>query len=479
MTYPALRLLIDGRWIERSDAGGIDVVNPADGSLLGRLPVAGAAEVQAAAEAAERGFGVWSRSLPIERFRILTRATALLRERAADIARTLTLEQGKPLAEALREVMLSADIIDFLAEEAKRLAARGVPPRLPNVLSQTVQRVPVGPVAAFTPWNFPANLPARKLGGALAAGCSVVLKPAEETPATALEIARAFMDAGLPAGVLNVVFGHPAEISQVLIAHPAIAKVSFTGSTAVGRLLGEQAARHLKRYTAELGGHAPVIVCGDADARAVAKLAAVAKFRGAGQVCASPIRFLVQRASYAAFRDSFVAAAQALKVGPGLEEGVQLGPLIAERRVHEMQAFVDDALAQGARLLCGGRRLDRPGFFYPATVLEDAPAACRVQREEPFGPIALLDAFDDLDDAIARANALPYGLAAYAFTRELGVAHRLGQALQAGMVGINHFGVSQPETPFGGLKASGIGSESGLEGLLAYTDVKLVSFATP
>jgi succinate-semialdehyde dehydrogenase / glutarate-semialdehyde dehydrogenase len=479
MTYPALRLLIDGRWIERSDAGEIDVVNPADGSLLGRLPVAGAAEVQAAAEAAERGFGVWSRTLPIERFRILGRGTALLRERAAGIARILTLEQGKPLAEALREVLLSADIVDFLAEEAKRLAARGVPPRLPNVLSQTVQRVPVGPVAAFTPWNFPANLPARKLGGALAAGCSVVLKPAEETPATALEIARAFMDAGLPAGVLNVVFGRPAEISQALIANPAIAKVSFTGSTAVGRQLGEQAARHLKRYTAELGGHAPVIVCADADARAVAKLAASAKFRGAGQVCASPIRFLVHRSGYAAFRDSFVAAAQALKVGPGLQDGVQLGPLIAERRVLEMQAFVDDALAQGARLVCGGRRLDRPGFFYPATVLEDAPASCRVQREEPFGPLALLDAFDDLDDAIARANALPYGLAAYAFTRDLATAHHLGQELQAGMVGINHFGVSQPETPFGGLKQSGIGSESGLEGLLAYTDVKLISFATP
>jgi len=479
MSYPALRLLIDGRWIERTEAGEIDVVDPSDGSALGHLPVAGAAEVQAAAEAARRGFEVWSGHLPIERFRILTQGTALLRQRAADIARLLTLEQGKPLAEALREVMLSADIVDFLAEEAKRLAARGVPPRLPNVLSQTVQRVPVGAVAAFTPWNFPANLPARKLGGALAAGCSVVLKPAEETPATALEIARAFMDAGLPAGVLNVVFGHPAEISQALIAHPAIAKVSFTGSTAVGRLLGEQAARHLKRYTAELGGHAPVIVCADADPVAVAKLSTSAKYRGAGQVCAAPIRFLVARPVYAAFRDAFVAATRALKVGGGLEEGVQVGPLIAERRVREMQAFVDDALEHGARLLAGGRRLDRPGFFYPPTVLEGAPSACRVQREEPFGPIALLDAFDDLDDAIARANALPYGLAAYAFTRDLATAHRLGQQLQAGMVGINHFGVSQPETPFGGLKESGMGSESGLEGLLAYTEVKLVSVATP
>ena len=479
MSYPSLHLLIDGRWIERTDAGSIDVTNPADGTVLGALPVAGPAEVQAAAAAAARAFGPWSRTLVLERFRIITKATALLRERAPAIARILTLEQGKPLAEALREVLLSADIIDFLAEEAKRLAARGMPPRLPNVLAQTVQRVPVGPVAAFTPWNFPANLPARKLGGALAAGCSVVIKPSEETPATCLELARAFVDAGLPAGVLNVVTGDAAAISQALIAHPAIAKVSFTGSTAVGRLLGEQAARHLKRYTAELGGHAPVIVCADADPLATAKLAASAKYRGAGQVCASPIRFLVHRSIHAAFRDAFVAAARSLKVGGGLEEGVQIGPLIAERRVREMQAFVDDALDQGAALLAGGRRLERAGFFYPPTVIEGAPASCRVQREEPFGPIALLDAFDDLDEAIARANALPYGLAAYAFTRELAIAHRLGAELQAGMVGINHFGVSQPETPFGGLKESGIGSESGLEGLLAYTDVKLISFATP
>ena len=479
MPYPKLELLIDGRWIERTAAGVLDVLNPADAGLLGRLPLAGPAEVQAAADAAQRAFAPWSRTLPLERFRIIGRATALLRERASEIARVLTLEQGKPLAEALREVTLSADIIDFLAEEAKRLATRGMPPRAPNVLAQTVQRVPVGPVAAFTPWNFPANLPARKLGGALAAGCSVVIKPAEETPATCLAIARAFMDAGLPAGVLNVVAGDPASISEALIAHPAIAKVSFTGSTAVGRLLGEKAARHLKRYTAELGGHAPVVVCADADPIAVAKLAATAKFRGAGQVCASPIRFLVQRAIFAPFRDAFVAATRALKVGNGLEEGVQVGPLIAERRVQAMQSLVDDAIRQGARLLAGGRRLDGPGFFYAPTVLEGASAGCRVQREEPFGPLALLDAFDDLDAAIARANALPEGLAAYAFTRDLALAHRLGVELQAGMVGINHFGVSQPELPFGGLKESGMGSESGLEGLLAYTDVKLVSVAAP
>jgi succinate-semialdehyde dehydrogenase/glutarate-semialdehyde dehydrogenase len=477
MTYPDVKLLIDGRWIARTDAGRLPIVNPADGSRLGELPVAGDAELRAAQAAAQRGFALWSRILPLERFRVITAATRLIRERAGAIARILTLEQGKPLAEALREVTLSADIIDFLAEEAKRLASRGVPPRLPGVLSQTVLRVPVGPVAAFTPWNFPANLPARKLGGALSAGCSVIIKPDESVPATCMELVRAFQDAGLPDGVLNMVLGDPATISSTLIASPVIAKVSFTGSVAVGKLLGEQAARHMKRYTAELGGHAPVIVCADADGAAVAKLSVPAKFRNAGQVCASPIRFLVHRSQYAAFREAFVAGANALEVGSGLEEGTQFGPLIAERRIDEMQRFVGDALAQGATLLCGGKRLPRPGFFYAPTVIESAPPSARVQTEEPFGPIALLDVFDDLDDAIARANSLPYALAAYGFTHDLRLAHRLARELQAGMVGINHFGVSLPETPFGGVKDSGLGHESGLEGLLGYTEVKLVSVA--
>lgn len=477
MSYPELKLLIDGQWIGETSSGTLSVTNPADGSVLATAPIAGDAELLAAQQAAARAFDIWSTTLPLERFKIITRATALLRERAPLIARILTLEQGKPLAEALREVQLSADIIDFMAEEAKRLPERNIPPRLANVLTQTVKRVPVGPVAAFTPWNFPANLPARKLGGALAAGCSVIIKPAEETPGTCLEIARALMDAGLPAGVLNVVVGDPAHISDTLIRSDLIAKVSFTGSTRVGRLLGQKAGQHLKRYTAELGGHAPVIVCADADPVATARLAVTAKYRGAGQVCASPIRFLVHRSIYAAFREAFLSATAALKVGSGLEDGVQMGPLIAERRLHEMQGFVDDAVSQGGQLVCGGRRLDRPGYFYAPTVLEGAPLQCRAQQEEPFGPIALLDVFDDLAEAVRRANALPYGLAAYAFTRDLATAHRLGNSLTAGMVGINHFGVSQPETPFGGLKASGFGSESGLEGLLGYTEVKFISVA--
>ena len=477
MTYPKLKLLIDGQWIEQTDEGSVAVLNPADGELLGRLPIAGPNELESAATAARRSFSRWSRMLPIERFRIITAATALMRQRVQEIATILTLEQGKPLAESVREVTLSADIIDFLAEEAKRLPIRGVPARLSNVTSQTVMRVPVGPVAAFTPWNFPANLPSRKLGGALAAGCSVVIKPAEETPATCMAIVQCFVDAGIPEGVVNLVAGDPAFISSTLIAHPGIAKISFTGSVRVGKLLGEQAARYVKRYTAELGGHAPVIVCHDYDGAKAAKLAVPAKFRNAGQVCASPIRFIVHRAQYEAFREAFVQGASSLKIGAGLDDGVQFGPLIERRRMLEMQSFVDDAAEHGASIACGGKQLTRPGYFFEPTVIEHASLDSRVQNEEPFGPIAVLDVFDDLDEAIARANRLPVGLAAYGFTNRLDLAHRLTLELEAGMVGINHFGVSQPETPFGGVKESGLGHESGLEGLLGYTDLKLVSVA--
>jgi succinate-semialdehyde dehydrogenase/glutarate-semialdehyde dehydrogenase len=478
VSYPPLKLFIDGEWIADTGQGFVAVENPADGNLLGQLPIAGRVQLQHAVAAAQRGFALWSGKSPLERQRIVSAATQRLRQRANDIGSILTQEQGKSLAEAVREVGLAADIIDYLAEEARRLPIRGVPARTAGVLSQTVTRVPVGPVAAFTPWNFPANLPARKIGGALAAGCSLIVKPAEETPATCLEMARAFHEAGLPAGVLNVVAGRPAEISEFLIADPAIAKVSFTGSVAVGRQLGEMAARHLKRYTAELGGHAPVIVAADVDPINVARICVAAKFRNAGQVCASPIRFLVHRSIYDRFRDTFVAEALKLVIGPGLGKTTQMGPLIHERRIQEMQCFVDDAVARGGTLLCGGKRLAGAGHFYPPTVLENVPATAQVQTDEPFGPIAVLDAYDTTEEAIIRANATEYGLAAYAFTNDLRLAHRLGTELVAGMIGINHFGISQPETPFGGVKHSGMGQESGLEGLLAYTDVKLISVAS-
>jgi len=477
--YPQPALHIDGRWVTRAAGGERPVLDPADGSVLATLPLAGADEIRAAADAAARGFAPWSATLANERCSIVRRAAELMRQRSDAIAHTLTLEQGKPLAEATREVVLSADIIDFQAEEARRLYGRIVPPRVAGILSQSVLRQPVGPVAAFTPWNFPANLPARKLGSALAAGCSVVIKPAEETPGTCMQIVQCFLDAGVPPPALNMVCGDPAQVSSTLIAHEAIRKASFTGSVAVGKLLGAQCAERVKRFTGELGGHAPVIVCADADLPFALKASLAAKFRNAGQVCASPIRFYVHRSLYASWAEQFTRGAQGLRLGPGLDPQTQMGPLAHERRLHEMERFVADARDQGARVLCGGQRVPRPGFFFAPTVIAEAPRSALVQRLEPFGPIALIEPFDTLDEAIAKANALPYALGAYAFTRDLQQAHRLGHEIEAGMVGINHFGVSQPELPFGGWKESGIGHEMGAEGLLHYTEIKTITVGVP
>jgi succinate-semialdehyde dehydrogenase / glutarate-semialdehyde dehydrogenase len=352
-----------------------------------------------------------------------------------------------------------------------------------GILSHTVTRVPVGPVAAFTPWNFPVNLPSRKLGSALAAGCSVVLKPAEETPGSAMLLVRCFLEAGVPAEAIQLVCGDPAQVSSFLIERPEIAKVSVTGSVAVGKLLGEQAARHVKRFTGELGGHAPVVVCEDMCQGAaldfVLKLSVTAKYRNAGQVCASPIRFYVPRAHLATFSERFSAAAQKLQLGSGLDATTQMGPLSHARRIEDMERFVDDAVGQGARLLTGGHREARKGFFFAPTVFAEAPASSRVMQQEPFGPIAVIQPFDTLDAAIQEANALPYGLGAYAFTRDLHTAHRLGEDIEAGMVGINHFGVSQPELPFGGIRESGIGHEQGPEGITHYTEIKTITVGQP
>lgn len=479
MDYPELALHIAGQWRTQTAGGRRAVVNPATEATLAQLPLAGRDELAEAAASARRGFVQWRGKSALERCDILRTAAQNIREQAKTIAHVLTLEQGKPLAESLREVTLSADIIDFQAEEAKRLYGRLVPPRVEGILSQSVMRQPVGPVAAFTPWNFPANLPARKLASALAAGCSVVIKPAEETPGTCMLLVRAFLDAGVPPDALNMVCGDPAEVSSFLIDHPAIAKVSFTGSVAVGKLLGEQAARHVKRFTGELGGHAPVIVCDDADFPFALKQSLAAKFRNAGQVCASPIRFYVPRTRFGEWSEAFVQAARALRLGDGTDPATQMGPLAHARRIEDMQRFVDDAVERGAQLLCGGHRVQRPGFFFEPTVIANAPADSRVMHQEPFGPIAVLQPYDTLDEAIAQANALPYGLGAYAFTRDLHTAHRLGDALEAGMVGINHFGVSQPEMPFGGWKESGIGQEMGAEGLLHYTEVKTLIVGVP
>ena len=473
--YPAPRLYVDGAWLESASAGAAPLADPATGESLGAVPLAGDDEVLAAATAAQRAQADWAASTPLARFQVIVRATALLRERADAIARVMTLEQGKPLAESRREVLLSADIIDFLAEEGKRAYGRLVPPRTPGVVAQIVEPVPVGPAALFTPWNFPLNLPARKVGAALAAGCTAVLKPSEETPASAIALAQALHDAGLPPGVLNLVCGAPARVSELLIAAPQIRKVSFTGSVPVGKSLGVLCAQRVKRYTAELGGHAPVLVLPQVDVRRVAALSVAAKFRNAGQICTAPTRFYVHESIADDFIDAFAAGAAALRLGHGLDPATTMGPLSNARRVADVGALVRDAVEQGARLVSGGAPRPGPGHFYLPTLLADVPASARIMREEPFGPVAVVNRFARLDDAIALANGLPYGLAAYLFTQDLAQAHGVAARLEAGMVGVNHFGTSQPETPFGGVKESGLGSESGSEGLAAYFDTKLVS----
>ncbi|WP_326534336.1 NAD-dependent succinate-semialdehyde dehydrogenase [Pseudorhodoferax sp.] len=472
--YDELFLFIDGEWIGAAGRDTSPVINPATGALIGRVPHARQPDLERALQAADRGFGVWRGTSAYERAQVLRRTAALLRERAEPIARQLTLEQGKALHEARYELASAADYFEWFAEEGRRVYGRTVPSRRPEV-SQRVHKEPIGPVAAFAPWNFPAITPSRKIAAALAAGCSVVIKPGEECPATALAIARALDDAGLPKGVLNVVFGVPDLVSRQLIASPVIRKVSFTGSVPVGRLLAAQAGQALKPITLELGGHAPVLVFEDADLDAAAQLVAAAKFRGTGQICLSPTRILVQRAVYASFLAKFVAETQALKVGDGLDPQTQVGPVSNARRVEAIAALVADARACGATVRTGGERIDGPGLFWAPTILTEVPAHAKVMHEEPFGPLAVVCPFDTIDEALAEANRLPYGLAAYAFTASARTAVRVGNELEAGMIGINHAQMIVCELPFGGIKDSGHGSEGGAEGIQSYLHTKFIS----
>lgn len=473
-TYDDLHLLIDGAWLP---AGGRDtspVINPATGQVLGHVPHATSDDLERAVHASEAAFHVWRDTPPYDRASVLKRAADLIRERADHIAWLLTSEQGKALTESRYEVASAADYFEWFAEEGKRTYGRVVPSRRPGV-QQLVKRQPIGPVAAFTPWNFPAITPSRKLAAALAAGCSVVIKPGEECPATTLAIAHCLTDAGLPAGVLQVVFGVPDAISSYLIGSPTIRKVTFTGSVPVGRILAARAAQGVKPITLELGGHGPVLVFADADLDQAAKLGAANRFRGTGQICISSTRFIVERTAYAAFAQAFVAATEALKVGNGLDDGVQIGPLSNVRQLEKIEALVDDAVQKGARVLTGGKRLDDPGFFYAPTVLADVPMTARVMHEEPFGPIAILMPFDTFDDALIEANRLPYGLSAYVFTTNARTAIDAGDRLEAGMIGVNHFSMIVSELPFGGMKESGYGSEGGAEGIEHYLTTKFIS----
>ncbi|ADX45322.1 NAD-dependent succinate-semialdehyde dehydrogenase [Paracidovorax avenae] len=475
MTYPSTRLFIAGEWQDAADGKTIAVHNPATGKEIGRVAHAGRADLDRALEAAQKGFEAWRDIPAVERARTMRRAAALMRERADAIARILTQEQGKPLAEAKVEAMAAADIIEWFADEGQRIYGRIVPARGSLAVRQLVLKDPVGPVAAFTPWNFPINQVVRKLAAALASGCSILVKAPEETPASPAELIRAFADAGVPAGTVGLVYGNPAEISSYLIPHPVIRKVTFTGSTPVGKQLAALAGQHMKRVTMELGGHAPVIVADDADVELAVKAAGGAKFRNAGQVCISPTRFLVHES----IRKDFVAAlarhAQALKVGDGLADGTQMGPLANPRRITAMAELMQDAVQHGAQVAAGGDRIGGDGNFFQPTVLDDVPVSARIFNEEPFGPVAAVRGFEKIEDAIAEANRLPYGLAGYAFTRSLKHAHLLSQRLEVGMLWINQPASPSAELPFGGLKDSGYGSEGGPEAIEAHLNTRAVS----
>ena len=474
--YPDTLLHIDGAWRAGRRGRSFDVTNPATGLVIGQVARAETEDLDEALAAAERGFNRWRRTNVFERYQIMRRAADLLRQRADDVARKLTLENGKPFAEALGEVKLGADLIDWFAEEGRRAYGRVIPARAEHV-EQLVLREPVGPVAAFTPWNFPINQVVRKLSAAVATGCSIVVKAPEETPASPADLVACFVDAGVPAGVVQLVYGVPAEISAYLIPHPVIRKITFTGSTPVGKQLAALAGLHMKRATMELGGHAPAVVFEDADVDYAAKLLATFKFRNAGQVCTSPTRFLVHRSIYPRFVEGFVAVATRIVVGDGLDAATRMGPLANTRRLHAMQALTDDAVREGATLLTGGHRLGDRGNFWAPTVLGDVPATARILHEEPFGPIAPIVPFDSFDEVVGEANRLPYGLAAYAYTRSLRLGQDFAAAVESGMVSINHHGLALPELPFGGIKDSGYGNEGGIEGLDGYLNTKFVTRA--
>jgi succinate-semialdehyde dehydrogenase/glutarate-semialdehyde dehydrogenase len=474
--YPELRLHVAGTWRAASTGETLPVLNPATGEEIGSVPVASRDDLDAALEAADRGFKAWRVVSAFERGKIMRKAADLLRERVDTIARIMTIEQGKPIVEAKGETLAAADTIDWFAEEGRRAYGRVIPARAEGVY-QLVIKEPVGPVAAFTPWNFPINQIVRKLSAALAAGCSIIVKAPEETPASPAELIRAFVDAGVPAGAVNLVYGDPAEISSYLIPHPTIRKISFTGSTAVGKQLASLAGLHMKRVTMELGGHAPVIVFDDADVAVAAKVMAAAKFRNAGQVCISPTRFLVQEGVYDQFVEAFVAQTQRLKIGDGLEAGVTMGALANPRRSNAMDVNVEDATRHGGKLKAGGHRIDGKGNFWEPTVVTELPNDAKAMNDEPFGPLAVINPFRTFEDAVTEANRLPFGLAAYAWTRSAKTAQAIGAQVETGMMSINHAGLGIPEVPFGGVKDSGYGSEGGSEAIESYMNPKFVTQA--
>jgi succinate-semialdehyde dehydrogenase/glutarate-semialdehyde dehydrogenase len=469
-------LYIDGRW-KTGETGTLPIFNPATEEQIGTVAHASQSDLDEALAAAERGFRTWRNVPALERSNALRRAADFMRRNQEEIARTVTMEQGKPIGEARLECAAAAELFEWFAEEARRTYGRVIPARADGVM-QIATKEPVGPVAAFTPWNFPLTQTVRKIAGALAAGCSVIVKGPEETPASTAFLVHALDDAKVPAGVVNLVYGVPSEISNYLIPHPVIRKVSFTGSTAVGKQLARLAGEHMKRATMELGGHAPVLVFDDTDVANAAKLMSAAKYRNAGQVCVSPTRIMVQENIYEQFLDMFVGNAKAVKVGNGLDATTMMGPLAHGRRVEAMEGLIADAVSKGASVRAGGERHANKGYFFQPTVLTDVPTDARVMNDEPFGPIALVAPFRTFNDAITEANRLPYGLSAYAYTRSAETAAKLSSSIESGMISINHHGLGLAETPFGGVKDSGYGSEGGSEAIEAYLVTKFVSHRT-
>jgi succinate-semialdehyde dehydrogenase / glutarate-semialdehyde dehydrogenase len=474
--YPNTQLYIDGEWMNARSGRTIPVVNPASGSSIGTLAFAEQADLDHALDAADKGFRTWKRISAFERSKTMRKAANLMRERIEHIAMLMTMEQGKTIAEAKAEIINGADTIDWFAEEARRTYGRVIPARGEGIY-QLVVKEPVGPVAAFTPWNFPINQIVRKLSAALAAGCSIIVKAPEETPASPAELIRAFADAGVPPGTIGLVYGDPAAISSYLIPHPVIRKISFTGSTVVGKQLAAMAGAHMKRATMELGGHAPVIVFDDADVAVAAKAMASSKFRNAGQVCISPTRFLVQEGVYDSFVEQFVANTKRLKVGDGLEQGINMGALANPRRSKAMEVNLEDATKHGGHIKTGGHRIGEKGNFFEPTVVTELPNDAKAMNEEPFGPMAIINPFKTFDDAVKEANRLPFGLAAYAWTKSAKTANAIAASVETGMISINHVGLGIPEVPFGGVKDSGYGSEGGSEAIEPYLNPKFVTQA--
>jgi succinate-semialdehyde dehydrogenase/glutarate-semialdehyde dehydrogenase len=471
------RMYIDGQWCDGAGGRTLGVINPATEEVIADIAYGGRAETRRAVEAAAKALPGWMKRTAWERAKVLKKTAELMRERLDSIARTLTLEQGKPLAESKAEILHSADAFEWFGEEGKRAYGQVIPNSVPHKVHVTLKH-PVGVVGAISPWNFPITLQARKIAPALAAGCTIVCKPASQTPLCLVQLFEYMVEAGLPAGVANLVMGPAQEIADEFLENPAVRKISFTGSTEVGKQLMKGAADQVKRVSLELGGHAPFIVFPDADPEVGAKIAVTGKFRNNGQVCIAPSRFYVHKDVQKKFTEAAVAFSQKLKLGNGLEPGVEVGPMFEKRAMDNTLALVEDARKQGAKVLTGGNRSDRftKGYFFEPTVLTNISGEMKMMTEEPFAPVMPLLDFSKIDDVIRAANNTRYGLAAYVFTNDLTIAWKMAEGLEAGIIGINDPVPATPQCPFGGMKESGLGRELAHEGLEAYLETKYVSF---